>query len=217
MSYTAKTAALSVLLGIWLVDGGSSLGPKGVRLDGNSALNIINVVEFAFWGSLLFLTYVEVGYPLLLWIMSKLHGHELSVGNACPKVTILITAYNEEQVIRAKLENTLNLDYPRDRLQMIVASDGSTDRTGQIVLEFSAEGVQLFQMPQRQGKVATLRAAESLITGDVVLFSDSNSMYEPDALRKLVRHFSDPKTGAVSGHEIRLPSNPKLPREVAWF
>ena len=121
-------------------------------------------------------------------------------------MTILIAAYNEEAVIGGKIENTLALRYPAEKRQIIVVSDGSTDRTDEIVRGCAAAGVILHRVTQRGGKVPALRSAERLVTGEVVLFSDADSTYDPQVLQKLVRHFSDPQVGAVSGHETRIAS-----------
>jgi cellulose synthase/poly-beta-1,6-N-acetylglucosamine synthase-like glycosyltransferase len=116
-----------------------------------------------------------------------------------PKVTFLITAYNEERSIAAKLENTLTLDYPREKLEVIVASDGSTDRTDEIVKSFSDRGVILERVDGRVGKTATQNKAVIAASGDVVVFSDATTKYSKDAIRKIVRSYADEGVGAVSG------------------
>jgi cellulose synthase/poly-beta-1,6-N-acetylglucosamine synthase-like glycosyltransferase len=164
------------------------------------------VTQFFFWLGLGLLAYAEVGYLALLALIARLRRSH-AVGAAIePHVTILIAAYNEEKVIRAKLENTLALDYPPAKRQIIVVSDGATDATDDIAREYASRGVILHELPERLGKVPALRTAEPRITGEIVLFSDADSMYDPDALRKLVRHFADPKVGAVSGRETRVAS-----------
>jgi glycosyltransferase involved in cell wall biosynthesis len=171
------------------------------------------LAKVLFWVCLLCLAYVEVGYLLLLWVVARVRGSTppplpplRQGGGEEPSVTVLIAAHNEEQVIRSKLENTLGLDYPRERLEVIVASDGSTDGTDAIVKEFAGRGVRLCRTGERRGKVAALRAAQALATGEILVISDADSHYEPDALRRLVAPFSDPKVGAVSGHETRRAS-----------
>lgn len=169
------------------------------------------IVGILFWAGLLLLIYAEVGYLGLLWLIARVRragpapgGVEPSVTK--PSVTLAIAAHNEEAVIRGKLENTLALAYPREKLSILVVSDGSTDGTDRIAREFAHRGVALFRTAQRGGKVPALRAAEPQMTTDIVLFSDADSDYAPDALAKLVRHFGDPAVGAVSGHETRVPS-----------
>jgi cellulose synthase/poly-beta-1,6-N-acetylglucosamine synthase-like glycosyltransferase len=163
-------------------------------------------VQVVFWFALAWVAYATVGYLALLAVIARFVRRPVAKAEITPTVTVLIAVHNEEAVIRHKLENALALDYPRDRLQILVASDASSDRTDEMVGQFAAQGVELCRIPERQGKVAALRAAEPQIRGELVLFSDADSMYQPDALRKLVQHFGDPKVGAVSGHEIRRPA-----------
>jgi cellulose synthase/poly-beta-1,6-N-acetylglucosamine synthase-like glycosyltransferase len=114
-------------------------------------------------------------------------------------VTSLITAYNEEKDIRKKQNNTLALNYPEDNLEIIVASDGSTDQTDMIVKEFSEQGVLLHRVEGRVGKTETQNQTVALAKGDIVIFSDATTEYKKDAIRKLVRNYLDPSIGAVSG------------------
>jgi cellulose synthase/poly-beta-1,6-N-acetylglucosamine synthase-like glycosyltransferase len=114
-------------------------------------------------------------------------------------VTFLITAYNEEKNIGKKLENTLALDYPNDRLEIMVASDGSTDRTDEIVKTFAGRGVTLLRVEGRVGKTETQNQAVKKARGEIIIFSDATTEYRRDAIRKIVRNYSDPSIGAVSG------------------
>jgi len=114
-------------------------------------------------------------------------------------VTFLITAYNEEKNIGQKLENTLSLDYPRDKLEIIVASDGSTDRTDEIVREFSHKGVVLHPVEGRVGKTETQNQAMKVAKGEIIIFSDATTNYSKDAIKRLVANYNDPTVGAVSG------------------
>jgi len=116
-----------------------------------------------------------------------------------PKVTFLITAYNEERSITAKLEDTLSLDYPKDKLEVMVASDGSTDRTDEIVRGFATRGVVLKRVEGRVGKTATQNEAVKAAIGEIVIFSDATTKYSKDAIRKIVRNYADEAVGAVSG------------------
>jgi len=161
------------------------------------------ILGLVFWLGLLFLAYVEFGYLVLLWLVARLRSTSVPESDSKPSVTLLIAAHNEAQVIGQKIENTLALSYPRDKLQVIVVSDGSEDGTAEITRTFSSGGIQIHAFPRRQGKVPALRAVEDQIRGDVVVFSDADSMYQPDAIDKLVRPFANPQVGAVSGHEVR--------------
>src|SRR5918998_587343 len=109
-------------------------------------------MEIVFWLSAAALFYTYAGYPLLLIIMSRLRGRPIERADFTPHVSFIITAYNEERDLAAKLENTLALDYPKDRLEIIVASDCSSDRTDEIARSFSARGVRLHRQPERMGK-----------------------------------------------------------------
>lgn len=157
-------------------------------------------MKFLFWTAAAVIAYVYVGYPLLLRAIRLVRGpREPKRGAEQPAVTLMISAYNEHDVIGAKLRNTLELDYPRGRLQVLVISDASDDGTDQIVGAFAAEGVQLWRMPARGGKTAGLNSAMSHATGEIVVFSDANALYRPDAIALLVRNFADPRVGAVVG------------------
>jgi cellulose synthase/poly-beta-1,6-N-acetylglucosamine synthase-like glycosyltransferase len=142
------------------------------------------------------------GYPLSLLLLRALLGdrarHRTDDG-VLPPVTLVVSAYNEERVLRRKLENTLAIDYPRDRLTVLVVSDGSTDGTEAIAREFAGRGVRLAALPGRRGKVAALNEVLPGIATGIVVLSDANSMYEPESLRRLVRHFADDRVGCVCG------------------
>jgi cellulose synthase/poly-beta-1,6-N-acetylglucosamine synthase-like glycosyltransferase len=160
---------------------------------------------FFFWFSIVYIAYAEIGYLAILWLLSRFLGIKRPLAEITPTVTALIAAYNEEDVILEKIKNTLSLDYPHEKIQILVASDCSTDRTDEIVQEHSNLGVMLMRSCPRQGKIVALRAAEMHIQGELVLFTDADSMLDPGALRALVRYFADPKVGAVGGREVRPP------------
>jgi cellulose synthase/poly-beta-1,6-N-acetylglucosamine synthase-like glycosyltransferase len=116
-----------------------------------------------------------------------------------PTVTILITAFNEEAAIREKLSNTLAIDYPNDKLQVLVASDGSTDATDDIVREFANKGVQLFRQEGRVGKTTTQNNAVEHATGEIILFSDATTLYSSDVFSHILPPFADETVGCVAG------------------
>ena len=118
---------------------------------------------------------------------------------AWPTITLLISAYNEERILRRKLENVATLDYPRDRLRTIVVSDGSTDGTEAIARAFASAGIELAAFAGRRGKVACLDLVVPQLTSDLVVMSDANSLYEPASLKRLARHFGNPEVGCVCG------------------
>ena len=150
--------------------------------------------------SVFVLMYVVAGYPLLLRVLVAVRGPKhVRQADITPALSFVISAYNEADVIRAKLQNALALDYPADRREIVVISDCSDDGTDDIVREFEGTGVRLVRQNERRGKTAGLNHTLPLLTGDIVVFSDANAMYNPDALRKLVRNFADEEVGYVTG------------------
>jgi len=158
--------------------------------------------EMVFWLSAAALVYTYAGYPLLIALVSALRPRKVRRGEHQPTVSVIITAYNEERDLAAKLENTLALDYPRELLEVIVASDCSTDRTDGIVREFAARGVRLHRQPERLGKTAAQNAAVERACGEIILFSDATSLYQPSAVRVMMPNFADVTVGCVAGRLI---------------
>lgn len=155
-----------------------------------------------FWGALGMCVYVYAGYPLLVALLARLRPLPVKKGDALPTVSFIIAAYNEESAIAAKLDNTLAIDYPADKLEIIVASDGSTDRTDEIVRTQFAGRVKLLHVSGRVGKTVTQNHAVEAATGDILAFSDSTTVYRPSCLRALVANFADPTVGSVTGSVI---------------
>ena len=153
----------------------------------------------AFWVSVSLLVYVHFGYPLLLLALKRLRPKEVRRGSVTPTVELVIGAFNEENVIREKLENCLALDYPPDRLRITVASDASTDGTHAIVQEYAGQGVRLVVAPRRRGKAANFREIVPELAGDILVFSDAGSLYRQDTLRRMMSNFADPEVGCVGG------------------
>ena len=149
--------------------------------------------------------YIYLGYPLLLALLARLVPVSVRRDEqCCPTATLLIIAHNEERVIADKLNNSLQLEYPPERLRIVVASDGSTDSTNELVAAYAAQGVQLLAFAENRGKIAALNEAVSRINTDIVIFSDANVIYEPQALRRLMSNFADSSVGAVSGRVVLL-------------
>ncbi len=156
-------------------------------------------LEIVFWVAAGLIVYAHLGYPLLLAALVALFGESRDAsedGGELPLVTLIIPAYDEEQVIERKLANARALDYPADRLEIVVASDGSTDRTAELARAAGAD--QVLELP-RGGKVAALNQAAPASRGTILAFSDANSYWEPDALRKLVACFVDGRVGYACG------------------
>lgn len=158
-------------------------------------------LEIAFWASVALLIYTHLGYPVVLWLLVRLRGlREERAGPASagrpPGVSLIVAAHDEESVIAQRVANALALSYPRERLEVIVASDGSTDRTAELARQAGADLV--LELP-RGGKVAALNAAVERSRGAVLAFSDANSLWEPDALTALVEPFRDARVAYVCG------------------
>ncbi len=160
------------------------------------------ILAIIWWALAVLVVYTYAGYPALLGVLARIRPKRLPRADIRPSVSLIIAAHNEEACIREKLENSLALDYPRDKLEIWVASDASTDRTDAIVAEFAGQGVRLNAVAERRGKSHAQNRTVEMAAGEVLVFSDANSMYEPDAVAKLVRNLADPKVGYVSG-ELR--------------
>ncbi len=160
------------------------------------------MAELVFFLSIFFLFYVYVGYPLSVMLLGKVRRKDVIKADLEPSVTIVIAAYNEEDCLGATLRNKLELDYPRKKVEIIVVSDSSTDKTEEIVLQFAKDGVKLMTQGPRAGKTSALNLAIPKASGEIIVFSDANSLYAKDALRKIVRNFADPEVGYVTGKMI---------------
>lgn len=158
--------------------------------------------ELVFYSSVFFIVYVYIGYPLLVMLLGRLRHRDVRKKDYEPTLTIVIAAYNEEECIASTLQNKLNLDYPAEKIEIIVVSDSSTDKTEKIVGNFAQYGVKLMTQGPRAGKTSALNLAIPLARGEIIVFSDANSMYAEDALRKIVRNFADPDVGYVTGKMI---------------
>jgi cellulose synthase/poly-beta-1,6-N-acetylglucosamine synthase-like glycosyltransferase len=153
-----------------------------------------------FWGMVATVVYVYAGFPLLVWLVSRLHPRPVRKRPVPPPtVSFIIAAYNEERSIAKKLANTFALEYPRDRLEILVVSDGSSDRTEDIVRAEGADRVRLLALGSRNGKTIAQNRAVASATGEIVVFSDATTVYEPRCVRALVSNFSDPEVGAATG------------------
>lgn len=152
-----------------------------------------------FWLSVLVIVYVYAGYPILIALLAQLREPLSLTPTFFPSVTLLFAANNEEKVIARKLENTLLLDYPQEKLQILVADDGSEDRTADIINDFHDRGIELASFSARRGKLAALNDAVKNVRGDIILFSDADNFYPSDALKEAVKYFQIPSIGAVSG------------------
>lgn len=147
--------------------------------------------------SILLLIYIYVGYPVLIVLMAKFFRRPVNKKDMAPSVTIVIPTFNEEVVIAEKIENTLHLDYPPDRLQILVCDDASEDRTVEIVKSYGWAGIELSQGTARSGKVGGLNRALQLATGEIFIIADADILSSPNALRELIANFGDETVGCV--------------------
>lgn len=164
--------------------------------------NFTLLMQILFWGSVSLLAYSYVGYPALLGLLARLAPRKAAIRDSAelPSVTLLVSAYNEVDVIREKLENSIALDYPKDLVEIIVISDCSNDGTDQVVQQFASSGVRLIRQMQRRGKTEGLNLAVPQSAGEILVFSDANALYAPNAIGALVSHFDDPQVGYVVGN-----------------
>jgi cellulose synthase/poly-beta-1,6-N-acetylglucosamine synthase-like glycosyltransferase len=171
------------------------------------------VVEFLFWASLVALVWTHAAYPAFAGLLARVSPRRVWKEEIEPAVTVVIAAYNEESVIARRIENLLALDYPPDKLQIVVSSDASSDHTEEIALQYP--GVQVISNP-RGGKVAAQDRAVRQTVGDIVAFSDANATWSADALRKLVRAFADPDVAYVCGQLRILDADGGNKEGVYW-
>jgi poly-beta-1,6-N-acetyl-D-glucosamine synthase len=158
-------------------------------------------MKIVFWCFLFLIIYHYFLFPVIVYVLSMTVGKETKRGSFSPSVSLIIAAYNEEKVIEAKLENSFALEYPDDKLEIIVVSDGSNDDTPVIVRGFSDRGVIGLHDSPRRGKTSALNRAMKAAKGSIVVFSDANSMYDSKAITMLVRNFADSSVGGVCGRK----------------
>jgi cellulose synthase/poly-beta-1,6-N-acetylglucosamine synthase-like glycosyltransferase len=174
-----------------------------------------------FWASIGLILYTYILFPALVFLRGLIWHRPYKKEELVPppSVSVIIAAYNEEKVIGGKLDNMLSVDYPKDRIEVVLASDGSTDKTNAIVQNYEEHGVKLLSLP-RVGKAEALNTAVSASKGEILVFSDANSMFKPDAIRALVKPFADPSIGGVAGDQrymkINKAGNASIGERIYW-
>jgi cellulose synthase/poly-beta-1,6-N-acetylglucosamine synthase-like glycosyltransferase len=158
------------------------------------------VTELLFWAAAGSIAFTYVVFPLILLLRGRVLERPYTTADVTPRVSLIIAAYNEAHSIGGKLDNISRLDYPRDRLEVLIVSDGSNDGTDEVVRAHSSGTVRLLSLPRR-GKATALNAGVAATSGEILAFSDANSLYAPDAIRVLVRPFADPEVGGVAGNQ----------------
>lgn len=159
------------------------------------------IIHIIFWLSAFAITYAYVGYPLTLWLISFFIKVPIKKADITPSVSLVISAYNEENVLASKIENALALDYPRHLFEIAVLSDGSTDNTNNIIHSFALRSQYVIPciVPKNKGKTACLNEFVPRLNGEIIIFSDANSFYEGDLVRRIIGPFVDPDIGLVTG------------------
>ncbi len=163
---------------------------------------MILALKLLFFFPLIMILYVYIGYPLLTMLLSILLHKGVHKRPWEPHVSILIAAYNESEHIRTTIQNKLDLDYPAEKLEIIVISDGSTDGTDEVVKDFHENNVKLLRQAPRAGKTSALNMAVPYAKGAIIVFSDANSIYDRHALRALMANFNDQDVGYITGKMV---------------
>ena len=174
------------------------------------------LVEWIFWSSLVFMFYAYAGYLLALVVLSCFRNRPVLVGDIQPMVSFVITAYNEEARITEKIENSLQQQYPRERLEIVVASDCSSDRTDDIVRSYAPSGVRLVRAQERRGKEAAQKLAVSQTNGEILVFSDVATTLPSHGIANIVKSFNDPTVGCVSSVDQFVDAQGNLSGEGAY-
>jgi biofilm PGA synthesis N-glycosyltransferase PgaC len=180
-------------------------GFRSLLLNGR-ATGSLSQLSIVFWGSLALLAYVFLGYPLILAAWSRLKPHPWRSQPFEPSISIVIAAHNEAARIGRKIANLLKLDYPADRLEILVGSDGSTDGTLERLRDISEQRIRIFILPERRGKPAVLNMLVPKARGEIVVLADVRQQFDPEVLPTLMQSFADPEVGAVTG-ELILTKN----------
>jgi cellulose synthase/poly-beta-1,6-N-acetylglucosamine synthase-like glycosyltransferase len=174
-------------------------------------------LEIIFWTSLGLIVWTHFGYPLFAGLLARLHPHPVAKAQIEPTVVLVVAAHNEDAVIRRRLENLLALDYPPEKLEIVVASDGSSDRTDEIALEIAAREPRVHLLAcERGGKTLAQNRAVRETGSELLAFTDANTEWAPDALRRLVENFADPDVAYVSG-KLQLTASDGTNREGLYW
>ena len=156
-------------------------------------------MKVIFWMCLLVIFYVYAGYPVMLSLLAIFKKRRVIKADITPSVSLIVAAYNEGKAIEEKIKNSMGLEYPKDKFEVIIASDCSTDMTDEIVRRYSKEGIILARLEGRRGKTAVQNQAVMRAKGEILVFSDATTIFAADCIKKIVRSFADPNVGCVGG------------------
>jgi len=179
-------------------------------------MNGEQIIQIIFWVSFFLIFWTYFGYLMTLKIVSLFYSRKAKKQEYFPDVSLIITVYNEEKNIRQKIENSLSLNFPKDKLEIIIVSDGSTDKTIDIVKSYQDKGVKLVTIPARHGKHYGQGKGIMMAKNDIVILSDATTFLKDDAVKKIVRNFADPKIGCVSGLDEIQNVDPNIQGEGAY-
>lgn len=173
-----------------------------------------------FWTSLVVIIYVCIGYPLVIGLLALFRSPKKIADlqeDELPYVSLIMAAYNEESTIKRKIENFLNLDYPIDKLELIIGSDGSDDKTNEIAEHYTSKRIRFYPHLERRGKMAVINDGVAMSKREICVFTDVSEVFDRDAIKKLVRNFKDSSVGAVTGNHIFNPSSAGLAKGVGLY
>ncbi len=165
------------------------------------------ILKIIFWSTLSLIISTYFLYPFILFVISKVKPFYVHKKDIYPSVSVVISAFNEEKHIEQKIENTLNLDYPKENLEIIIASDGSTDKTCEIAGRYKEKGIKLLDFRTNRGKVIIQNESVEHASGEIILFMDAASLVDKNALRKIVQNFSDKRVGCVAGRMVYVDTD----------
>ncbi len=177
----------------------------------------MSLAELLFWTATLLLSYALVGYCLFMRLWSILRSHPPRREPIVPSVSVVIVAQDEEARVEARLQNLLALDYPRDRLEVILASDGSRDRTVELARAYESEGIRVLAFPTRRGKPSILNDVLPQCRGEILVLGDARQRFDTGAVRALVAPFADPAVGAASGELVLTSDNGAVAKGIGLY
>jgi len=174
-------------------------------------------MKILFWTLLSLIFYCYLGYPLLISLLSRFFPKPVHKSAIFPSVSIIIAVHNEEDVIKAKLDNLLSLDYPKDMIEILIGSDASTDRTHQIIQNYQDGRLRVLINPQRRGKMMTVNDLVALSRNEIIFFNDARQLLAKGALKNLVQNFADPSVGCASGELIFIKTEGGIAQGVNLY
>ena len=181
------------------------------------------IAKYIFWISIFLIFYVYVGYCFILKLFSIVKGklnmtkEESHIEGSLPFITIIITAFNEEKVITKRIDNLLSLNYPKNKIEIIFASDGSTDNTVQLIRNYKEQDVKLYEFKQNRGRALVHNDIIKVAIGNIIIFSDADSIFEPQFLTNIISKFKDTSTGCVVGNLVYKTAESVISKSEGFY